>query len=152
MVILCLALWGPSIHPIAVVPFCVPTNNTQTSHSWQPCSIIFGSSCLMIAILKEMKSSHPVSLFCIPWLVIFVVYLLGCFLPMWFVFLEKHLFYFFVHFFFFFFFLLCFWDRVLLYSFDCPGTHSVDEAGFKLRMLGLKACAMKHCSQTCARK
>jgi hypothetical protein len=42
-----------------------------------------------------------------------------------------------------------FWDRVSLYSPGCPGTHSVDQAGLKLRnppasaswVLGLKACA-----------
>jgi hypothetical protein len=42
-----------------------------------------------------------------------------------------------------------FWDRVSLYSPGCPGTHSVDQAGLKLRnppasasqMLELKACA-----------
>jgi hypothetical protein len=41
------------------------------------------------------------------------------------------------------------WDRVSLYSPDCPGTHFVDQAGLKLRnppasasrVLGLKACA-----------
>jgi hypothetical protein len=40
-------------------------------------------------------------------------------------------------------------DRVFLYSPGCPGTHSVDQAGLKLRnppasasqVLGLKACA-----------
>jgi hypothetical protein len=40
-------------------------------------------------------------------------------------------------------------DRVCLYSPDCPGTHSVDQAGLELRnlpastsqLLGLKACA-----------
>jgi hypothetical protein len=40
-------------------------------------------------------------------------------------------------------------DRVFLYSPGCPGTHSVDQAGLKLRnlpvsasqLLGLKACA-----------
>jgi hypothetical protein len=45
-------------------------------------------------------------------------------------------------------FLFC-WDRVSLYIPDCPGTHSVDQAGLKLRnppasasqVLGLKACA-----------
>jgi hypothetical protein len=39
-------------------------------------------------------------------------------------------------------------DRVSLYSFGCPGTHSVDQAGLKLRnppasasqVLGLKEC------------
>jgi hypothetical protein len=44
---------------------------------------------------------------------------------------------------------LIFWDRVSLYSPGCPGTHSVDQAGLKLRnpsasasrVLGLKACA-----------
>jgi hypothetical protein len=44
--------------------------------------------------------------------------------------------------------LFVFWDRVSLYSSGCPGTHSVDQAGFKLRnltasdsqVLGLKAC------------
>jgi hypothetical protein len=53
--------------------------------------------------------------------------------------------------FFFFFFLLVFWDRVSLCSPGCPGTHSVDQAGFKLRnlpasasqVLGSKACATK---------
>jgi hypothetical protein len=52
-------------------------------------------------------------------------------------------------FFFFFFFFLVFRDRVSLYSPGCPGTHSVDQAGLKLRnppasasrVLGLKACA-----------
>jgi hypothetical protein len=42
-----------------------------------------------------------------------------------------------------------FQDRVSLYSPGCPGTHSVDQAGLKLRdppasasqELGLKACA-----------
>jgi hypothetical protein len=42
-----------------------------------------------------------------------------------------------------------FGDRVSLYSPGCPGTHSVDQAGLKLRnppasasqVLGLKACA-----------
>jgi hypothetical protein len=46
-------------------------------------------------------------------------------------------------------FLLAFQDRVSLCSSDCPGTHSVDQAGLKLRnppasasqVLGLKACA-----------
>jgi hypothetical protein len=41
-----------------------------------------------------------------------------------------------------------FQDRVSLCSLDCPGTHSVDQAGLKLRnspasasqVLGLKAC------------
>jgi hypothetical protein len=41
------------------------------------------------------------------------------------------------------------WDRVSLSSLGCPGTHSVDKAGFELRnppafasqMLGLKVCA-----------
>jgi hypothetical protein len=45
--------------------------------------------------------------------------------------------------------LLVFQDRVSLCSSGCPGTHSVNQAGFKLRnlpasasqMLGLKACA-----------
>jgi hypothetical protein len=49
----------------------------------------------------------------------------------------------------FFIFLLVFRDRVSLCSPGCPGTHSVDQAGFKLRnppasasqMLGLKVCA-----------
>jgi hypothetical protein len=44
---------------------------------------------------------------------------------------------------------LVFRDRVSLYSPDCPGTHSVDQAGLELRnlpasasqVLGLKACA-----------
>jgi hypothetical protein len=44
--------------------------------------------------------------------------------------------------------LLVFRDRVSLYSPGCPGTHSVDQAGLKLRILlasasqvlGLKAC------------
>ena len=44
---------------------------------------------------------------------------------------------------------LFFQDRVSLYSPDCPGTHSVDQAGLELRnlpasasqVLGLKACA-----------
>jgi hypothetical protein len=43
----------------------------------------------------------------------------------------------------------CFRDRVSLYSSGCPGTHSVDQAGFELRnppvsasqVLGLKARA-----------
>jgi hypothetical protein len=43
---------------------------------------------------------------------------------------------------------VCFRDRVSLYSPDCPGTHSVDQAGLELRnppasasqVLGLKAC------------
>jgi hypothetical protein len=42
-----------------------------------------------------------------------------------------------------------FQDRVSLYSFCCPGTHFVDQAGFELRnllasasrVLGLKVCA-----------
>jgi hypothetical protein len=46
-------------------------------------------------------------------------------------------------------FFLVFRDRVSLYSPGCPGTHFVDQAGFKLRnlpasasqVLGLKACA-----------
>jgi hypothetical protein len=46
-------------------------------------------------------------------------------------------------------FVLVFQDRVSLYSPGCPGTHSVDQAGLKLRnppvsasqVLGLKACA-----------
>ena len=50
---------------------------------------------------------------------------------------------------FFFFFFFLFWDRVSLCSPDCPGTHSVDQAGLKLRnlpasasqVLGLKVCA-----------
>jgi hypothetical protein len=50
---------------------------------------------------------------------------------------------------FFFFFFLVFRDRVSLCSPGCPGTHSVDQAGLKLRnppasvsqMLGLKVCA-----------
>ena len=58
--------------------------------------------------------------------------------------------FFFLSFFFFFFFFLVFRDRVSLYSPDCPGTHSIDEAGLKLRnppasayrVLGLKACAI----------
>jgi hypothetical protein len=45
--------------------------------------------------------------------------------------------------------LLVFWDRVSVCSPGCPGTHSVDQAGLKLRnppasasqVLGLKACA-----------
>jgi hypothetical protein len=45
-------------------------------------------------------------------------------------------------------FVLFFPDRVSLYSLGCPGTHSVDQAGLKLRnspasasqVLGLKAC------------
>jgi hypothetical protein len=44
---------------------------------------------------------------------------------------------------------VCFRDKVSLDSHGCPGTHSVDQAGLKLRnspasasqMLGLKACA-----------
>ena len=48
-----------------------------------------------------------------------------------------------------FFVVLVFRDRVSLYSPDCPGTHSVDQAGLKLRnppasasgVLGLKVCA-----------
>jgi hypothetical protein len=52
-------------------------------------------------------------------------------------------------FFFFFFFFLVFQDRVSLCSPGCPGTHSVDQAGFELRnlpaaasqVLGLKTCA-----------
>jgi hypothetical protein len=51
-------------------------------------------------------------------------------------------------FFFFFFFFLVFRERVSLCSPGCPGTHSVDQAGLKLRnppasasqVLGLKAC------------
>jgi hypothetical protein len=46
-------------------------------------------------------------------------------------------------------FFLVFQDRVSLYSPGCPGTHSVDQAGLKLRnlpapasqVLGLKVCA-----------
>jgi hypothetical protein len=48
-------------------------------------------------------------------------------------------------------FVVCFFDfrdRISLYSPGCPGTHSVDQAGLKLRnppasasqVLGLKAC------------
>jgi hypothetical protein len=45
--------------------------------------------------------------------------------------------------------ILLFQDRVSLCSPGCPGTHSVDQAGFELRnlpvsasqVLGLKACA-----------
>jgi hypothetical protein len=45
--------------------------------------------------------------------------------------------------------LLLFRDRVSLYSPGCPGTHSIDQAGLKLRnlpasasrVLGLKVCA-----------
>jgi hypothetical protein len=59
--------------------------------------------------------------------------------------------------FFFFFFFWFFGDRVSLSSPRCPGTHSVDQAGFKLRnppasasqVLGLKACtttARRHLS------
>jgi hypothetical protein len=51
-----------------------------------------------------------------------------------------------------FYFIFIFWffqDRVSLYSPDCPGIHSVDQAGLELRnlpasvsqVLGLKACA-----------
>jgi hypothetical protein len=48
-----------------------------------------------------------------------------------------------------FFFFLVFRDRVSLYSPGCPGTHSVDQVGLKLRnlpasasrVLGLKVCA-----------
>jgi hypothetical protein len=48
-----------------------------------------------------------------------------------------------------FFVLFCFGGRVSLCSPGCPGTHSVDQAGLKLRnppasasqVLGLKACA-----------
>jgi hypothetical protein len=48
---------------------------------------------------------------------------------------------------------LVFRDRVSLYSPGCPGTHSVDQAGLKLRnlpasasqVLGLKACATNAC-------
>jgi hypothetical protein len=50
---------------------------------------------------------------------------------------------------FFFFVVVVFQDRVSLCSPGCPGTHSVDQAGFELRnppasaflVLGLKACA-----------
>lgn len=43
---------------------------------------------------------------------------------------------------------MCYWDRVSLCSHGCSGTHTVDQAGLKLRdlsvsaawMLGLKAC------------
>jgi hypothetical protein len=53
-----------------------------------------------------------------------------------------------LNFFFFSFWFLVFQDRVSLYSSGCPGTHSVDQAGFKLRnppastsqVLGLKVC------------
>jgi hypothetical protein len=49
----------------------------------------------------------------------------------------------------FFCFVFVFSDKVFLCSPGCPGTHSVDQAGFELRnppasasqMLGLKACA-----------
>ena len=49
----------------------------------------------------------------------------------------------------FFFYLFVFQGRVFLYSFGCPGTHSVDHAGLELRnppasasqVLGLRACA-----------
>jgi hypothetical protein len=48
-----------------------------------------------------------------------------------------------------FFLFFVFQDRISLYSSGCPGTHSVDQAGLKLRdppasasqVLGLKACA-----------
>jgi hypothetical protein len=54
-----------------------------------------------------------------------------------------------LHYFHFIFLIWFFWDRVSLCSFGCPGTHSVDQAGLKLRnppasasrVLGLKACA-----------
>jgi hypothetical protein len=44
-------------------------------------------------------------------------------------------------------------DRVSLCSLGCPGTHSVDQAGLKLRnlpasasqVLGLKVCTIHHC-------
>jgi hypothetical protein len=45
------------------------------------------------------------------------------------------------------FFVVCFQDRVSLYSPGCPGTHFVDQAGLRnlpasaSGMLGLKACA-----------
>jgi hypothetical protein len=49
------------------------------------------------------------------------------------------------------FFFLVFRDRVSLCSPGCPGTHSVDQAGFELRnppasasrVLGLKVCAIR---------
>ena len=42
--------------------------------------------------------------------------------------------------------LFCFFEVVSLCSLGCPGTHSVDQAGLKLKavclpLLGLKACA-----------
>ena len=45
----------------------------------------------------------------------------------------------------FFFSLFAFWDRVLLFSPDCPGTSTVDHAGLKLtwsasQVLGVKVC------------
>jgi hypothetical protein len=39
----------------------------------------------------------------------------------------------FLFFFFSFFFFFFFWDRVFLCSSGCPETHSVDQAGLKLR-------------------
>jgi hypothetical protein len=61
----------------------------------------------------------------------------------------------FFHFLFLFLFLFCFvffQDRVSLYSPGCPGTHSMDQAGCKVRnqpasasqVLGLKACATRN--------
>jgi hypothetical protein len=63
---------------------------------------------------------------------------------------------FFFFFFWVFFFVLFFQDRVSLYSPGCLGTHSVDQAGLRLRnlpasasqVLGLKVCAITarlHC-------
>ena len=59
----------------------------------------------------------------------------------------------FVLFFGFFLFVCLFWDRVSLYSPDCPGTYFVDQAGLKLRnppasasrVLGLKATMPDFC-------
>jgi hypothetical protein len=47
------------------------------------------------------------------------------------------------------FFLLLFWDKVSVWSHDCPGTSFIDQAGLELRgptasasqVLGLKVCA-----------
>jgi hypothetical protein len=57
--------------------------------------------------------------------------------------------FYFILFYFILFYFIFFQDRVSLYSSGCSGTHSVDQAGLKLRnppasasqVLGLKACA-----------
>jgi hypothetical protein len=68
--------------------------------------------------------------------------------PLFLLLIKKFFRFFFSCFFFFFFF---FRDKVSLCSSDCPGTHSVDQAGLELRnplasqVLGLKACATTAC-------